>query len=90
LAQDDAVIEWCGKAVAKNPAVYAYEDLISAYGWKGLRDETQPLITELYKMMPIYTIKRRVEIQAPWVNPVVRAELTRITEGLRKAGVREE
>jgi hypothetical protein len=40
--------------------------------------------------MPNYTIKKRIERLAHWVNPVVKAELARITAGLRKAGVREE
>ena len=90
LADDKAVIEWCTKSLAMSPYLFSYEDLIATYGWKNRQDEARKLIPELYKLMPNYTIKRRVERLTPWVNPVVKAELARITEGLRKAGVREE
>ncbi len=89
LGQYDAAIEKCRKSVAINPLWYAYIDLISAYGWKGMEDEARAAIAELGKLMPGYTVQKWASID--WSdNATFRVEYARIVEGLRKAGMREE
>jgi tetratricopeptide (TPR) repeat protein len=87
LARDDT-IEWCRKRIAIHPFWATYIDLISAYGWKGMRDEARAAIAELDKLMPNFTVKKHASGDFS-DNPVFRAEYARITEGLRKAGLPE-
>ena len=89
LGQHDAAIEECRKSVALSPYWLSYIDLISAYGWKGMRDEARAAIAELEKLMPGYTVRDWASIN--WSDdPTFKAEYARIVEGLRKAGMREE
>ena len=89
LAEWDAAIEWCRKSVALAPFWIAYIDLISSYGWKGMRDEAQAAIIELHKLLPNYTVRRWA--QENWSsNPIFIAEDARLIEGLRKAGLTDE
>jgi adenylate cyclase len=89
LAEWDAAIEWCRKSVALAPFWIAYIDLISSYGWKGMRDEAQAAIIELHKLLPNYTVRRWA--QENWSSdPIFIAEDSRIIEGLRKGGLPEE
>ena len=89
LAEWDSAIEWCRKSVALAPFWIAYIDLISSYGWKGMRDEAQAAIIELHKLLPNYTVRRWA--QENWSsNPIFIAEDARLIEGLRKAGLTDE
>lgn len=88
LARDDDAIEWCQKGIAINPFWASYIDLISAYGWKGMKDEARAAIAELDKLMPNFTVKKHAAGDFS-DNPVFRAEYARITEGLRIAGLPE-
>ncbi|WP_457094885.1 tetratricopeptide repeat protein, partial [Microvirga sp. P5_D2] len=88
LARDDDTIEWCQKGIAINPFWATYIDLISAYGWKGMKDEARAAIAELDKLTPNFTVKKHATTDFS-DNPVFRAEYARITEGLRKAGLPE-
>jgi tetratricopeptide (TPR) repeat protein len=47
LARDSDAIEWCQKGIAINPFWASYIDLISAYGWKGMKDEAHAAIAQL-------------------------------------------
>jgi hypothetical protein len=74
--------------VAISPYWHSYIDLISAYGWKGMRDEARAALAELEKLMPGYTVRDWASID--WSDdPTFKAEYARIVEGLRKAGMRE-
>jgi adenylate cyclase len=89
LGQYDAAIEKCQKSVSMNPLWYAYIDLISAYGWKGMQDEARAAMIELEKLMPGYTVQKWAS--ADWSdNATFKVKYARIVEGLRKAGMREE
>jgi adenylate cyclase len=88
LAQDEAAIEWCNKAVALGPFWVAYVDLASAYAWMGREREAHEAVTKLLELMPGYTVNRWAN--ESWSdNPTFMAEYQRITEGLRKAGLPE-
>jgi tetratricopeptide (TPR) repeat protein len=88
LAQDDEAIEWCRKSIAVNPIWFTYIDLISAYGWKGQKEDARPAIAELNKLMPNYTATKYANAGYS-DNPVFLVQYHRIEEGLRKAGVPE-
>ena len=89
LGHDDEAIDWCGKSIATNPLWYAYIDLISAYGWKGQKDDARAAVAELNKLVPNYTVKKWANEDYS-SNPVFVAQYQRIVEGLRKAGLPEE
>jgi adenylate cyclase len=89
LGHDDEAIDWCNKSIATNPLWYAYVDLISAYGWKGQKDNARAAIADLNRLMPNYTVKKWAN-EGFSDNPVFVAEYQRIVEGLRKAGLPEE
>ena len=75
--------------MAISPYWLSYIDLISAYGWKRMRDEARAAIAELEKLMPGYTVRDWAPID--WSDdPTFKAEYARIVEELRKAGMREE
>ncbi|TYO67829.1 tetratricopeptide repeat protein [Bradyrhizobium hipponense] len=89
LGHDDEAIDWCSKSIATNPLWYVYIDLISAYGWKGQKDNARAAIAELNKLVPNYTVKKWAN-EGYSDNPVFVAQYQRIVEGLRKAGLPEE
>jgi tetratricopeptide (TPR) repeat protein len=89
LGHDDEAIEWCRKSIATSPFWFAYIDLISAYGWKGRKEDARAAIAELNKLMPNYTVTRWAH-EGFSDNPVFLAQYQRIIEGLRKAGLPEE
>jgi adenylate cyclase len=88
LAQDEATIEWCNRAVALGPYWVAYVDLASAYAWMGREQEAHEVVTKLHELMPGYTVDRWAH--ESWSdNPTFMAQYQRIVEGLRKAGLPE-
>jgi adenylate cyclase len=90
LGHDDEAIDWCSKSIATNPLFwYAYIDLMSAYGWKGQKDNARAAIADLNRLMPNYTVKKWAN-EGFSDNPVFVAQYQRIIEGLRKAGLPEE
>lgn len=89
LGHDNEAIDWCSKSVVTNPLWYAYIDLISAYGWKGQKDDARAAIAELNRLVPNYTVKKWAN-EGYSDNPVFVAQYQRIVEGLRKAGLPEE
>ncbi|SDJ53071.1 TolB amino-terminal domain-containing protein [Bradyrhizobium sp. Rc2d] len=89
LGHDNEAIDWCSRSIATNPAGFVYIDLISAYGWKGQKNDARAAIAELNKQMPNYTVRKFAN--EDWSdNPVFLAQYQRIIEGLRKAGLPEE
>jgi len=88
LAQDEAAIEWCNKAVALGPYWVAYVDLASAYAWSGRMAEAKAAVANLLSLKPGYTVARWAN--EGWSdNPVFLQEYQRLIEGLRKAGLPE-
>jgi adenylate cyclase len=89
LAQWEQAIPWCEKSIAGNPQVfYPYVFLAAANAWAGHDKEAKDAAAQLQKVHPGYTVQT-------WAgrhmsdDPTYNAQLQRILEGLRKAGVPE-
>jgi len=91
LAQWDQAIEWCSKATAGNPQDwFSYVDLATANAWLGHDKEARDAAAQLQQVFPGFTVQTFAGIAAQFSNdPTFAAQIQRILEGLRKAGVPE-
>ena len=93
LAQWEQAIEWCNKSVASgNETQWPYTDLAAAHGWLGHRKEAKEAAAQVLKYDPDFTIQGWIEspLQDHWNgDPTFKAQLQRIVEGARKAGIPE-
>jgi TolB-like protein len=91
LHEYQETIEECRRTINMNNVfLFAYVDLISAYGTTGQLEQAQLSLTELNKIRPDFTIQWYREFAyALSSNPQFRREFDDILDGLRKGGVRE-
>ena len=93
LAQWEQAIEWCNKSVASgNETQWPYTDLAAAHGWLGHMKEAKEAAAQVLKYDPDFTIQGWIEspLQDHWNgDPTFKAQLERIVEGARKAGIPE-
>ncbi len=88
LAHWEQAIEWCNKSVASgNQTQWPYADLAAAHSWLGHMNEAKEAAAQVLKYEPGFTIQG-------WINhwsddPTFNAQLLRIAEGVRKAGLPE-
>jgi adenylate cyclase len=93
LAQWEQAIEWCNKSIASgNQTQWPYTDLAAAHGWLGHMKEAKEAAAQVLKHDPGLTIQNLIEgpLQDHWNgDPTFNAQLQRIVEGVRKAGLPE-
>jgi tetratricopeptide (TPR) repeat protein len=90
LAQWDQAIEECKKAVAADPENPApLGDLTAAYAWTGRDLEALETARQLKRLDPKF-LQSLMSYSAYHDNPTFKAEVARISDGLRKAGLPEE
>ena len=87
LAQWEQAIEWCEKSIAGNPQVfYPYVFLAAGNAWAGHDKEAKDAAAQLQRVYPGFTVQtwagRRMSD-----DPTYNAQLQRVVEGLRKAGL---
>jgi adenylate cyclase len=88
LGQWEKAIEWCNKAIAGYPAQWwAFVDLAAADAWAGRDKEAKEAVAQLQKVHPGFMLQSWAAYSD---DPTFKAELRRIGEGLRKAGLPEE
>jgi TolB-like protein/class 3 adenylate cyclase len=89
LAQWEQAIEWCNKAQTGGPDIWhAFLDLAVAHAWLGHMKEAKEAAAQLQKVRPGFTLQSWWG--RPWTdNPAFNAEIARMWEGARKAGVPE-
>ena len=88
LAQWDQAIEWCKKAVAREPAWWSLADLARAYANASNDKEARQTAAQIQKVYPGFTVPTYAEIK--WTdNEIFNQQFQRIVDGLRKAGVPE-
>jgi adenylate cyclase len=89
LAHWDQAIEWCEKSITGNPQVfYPYLNLAAAYAWAGRDKEAKDAAAQLQKLYPGFTLQTLPAMHLS-DDPTYNAQLQRLNEGLRKAGVPE-
>ena len=87
LAQWEEAIEQCGKALAAKPDdSELFAALAAAYAWAGHDKEARETAAKLRAREPslMQTLQTRM---ASHDDPIYKAEIARIMDGLRKAGV---
>jgi adenylate cyclase len=93
LAQWEQAIEWCNKSVASgNETQWPYTDLAAAHGWLGHMKEAKEAAAQVLKYDPDFTIQgwRESPLHDNWNgDPTFKAQVERIFEGARKAGIPE-
>jgi TolB-like protein/class 3 adenylate cyclase len=93
LGQWEKAIEWCNKSVASgNQTQWPYADLAAAHAWLGHMKEAKEAAAQVLKYGPDFTIQGWMEspLKDHWNgDPTFKAQLERIGEGARKAGVPE-
>jgi adenylate cyclase len=93
LAQWEQAIEWCNKSVASgNETQWPYTDLAAAHGWLGHMKEAKEAAAQVLKYDPDFTIQGWMDspLHDHWNGaPAFKAQLERIVEGARKAGIPE-
>ena len=88
LAQWEQAIEWCNKAHAGAPEdIYSLVDLAAANAWAGHDKEAKEAAAQLQKAYPGFTVQKYAG--TPTDDPTFNAQMGRIVEGLRKAGLPE-
>jgi len=92
--QWEKAIEQCQKALAATPEdwfdhKYVLGDLAAAYAWAGDDKEAKDALAKLSKLDVNYMGAYQSILDAS-DNPKFRAEVVRIVEGLRKAGLSEQ
>jgi adenylate cyclase len=88
LAQWEQAIEWCNKSVASgNETQWPYTDLAAAHGWLGHIREAKEAAAQVLKYDPDFTIQGWIDHWSD--DPTFNAQLQRIVEGARKAGIPE-
>jgi class 3 adenylate cyclase/TolB-like protein len=89
LAHWDQAIEWCEKSITGNPQLwYPYASLVAAYAWAGRDKEAKDAAAQLQKVYPGFTLQT-LPGGFSSDDPTYNAQLQRIIEGLRKAGIPE-
>ncbi len=89
LAHWDQAIEWCGKSVAGIPQVwFPYVNLAAANAWAGHDKDAKEAAAQLQKVYPGFNVQTLPGMHLS-DDPTYNAEIQRIAEGLRKAGVPE-
>ena len=91
LAQWEQAIEWCNKSVASgNETQWPYTDLAAAHGWLGHMKEAKEAAAQVLKYDPDFTIQGWRSSLHHWNgDPTFKAQVERIVEGARKAGIPE-
>ena len=90
LAHWQEAIEWCDKAVAGgNRWSWTIGALAAADAWTGQDKEAKEAIALLNKVDPNVTVQTFQADADANENPTYKAEVARIIEGLRKAGLPE-
>jgi adenylate cyclase len=88
LAQWEQAIEWCSKSVASgNQTQWPYSDLAAAHAWLGHMKEAKEAAAQVLKYDPGFTIQGWIDHWSD--DPTFNAQLQRIVEGARKAGIPE-
>ncbi len=88
LAHWEQAIEWCNKSVASgNQTLWPYTDLAAAHGWLGHMKEAKEAAAQVLKFDPSFTIQGWIDHWSD--DPTFNAQLQRIVEGARKAGIPE-
>jgi TolB-like protein/class 3 adenylate cyclase len=92
LAQWDQVIAPCQQAVAGNPTnPLPHFDLAAAYAFLGRDAEAKAEVAEILKQIPGFSVKTLVSYATVFSdNPIFTQQITRLGEGLRKAGLPEQ
>jgi TolB-like protein len=89
LAQWEKAIEWCNKAaVGLSQTINPWIVLAAGNGWLGRVQEAKAAAAQLEKVYPGFTIQTIADMHLS-DDPTFNAQLQRIFEGLRKAGVPE-
>jgi hypothetical protein len=88
LAQWEQAIEWCNKSVASgNQTQWPYSDLAAAHAWLGHMKEAKEAAAQVLKYDPSFTTQGWIDHWSD--DPTFSAQLQRIVEGARKAGIPE-
>ena len=88
LAQWEQAIEWCNKSVASGEQTeWPYTDLAAAHGWLGHLKEAKEAAAQVLKYNPGFTIQGWIDHWSD--DPTFNAQLQRIVEGARRAGIPE-
>jgi adenylate cyclase len=88
LAHWEQAIELCNKSVASgNQTQWPYSDLAAAHGWLGHMKEAKEAAAQVLKFDPDFTIQGWIDHWSD--DPTFNAQLQRIVEGARKAGIPE-
>jgi hypothetical protein len=78
----------CNKSVASgNQTQWPYSDLAAAHGWLGHMKEAKEAAAQVLKFDPDFTIQGWIDHWSD--DPTFNAQLQRIVEGARKAGIPE-
>jgi tetratricopeptide (TPR) repeat protein len=89
LAQWEQAIEWCSKSAAANPRYWpAFTALAAANAWLGHMKEATEAAAQAQKVYPGLTVQTLLVWHLS-DDPTFSAQLQRIADGLRKAGVPE-
>jgi TolB-like protein len=90
LAHWEDAIEWCDKAAAGGFRPWVMVgDLAAANAWVGHDKEAKEALALLHKVDPKVTVQTFQALADANDNPTYKAEMARIIEGLRKAGLPE-
>ena len=88
LAHWEQAIEWCNKSVASgNQTQWPYSDLAAAHARLGHMKEAKEAAAQVLKFDPDFTIQGWIDHWSD--DPTFNAQLQRIVEGARKAGIPE-
>jgi adenylate cyclase len=92
LANWEAGIEWCEKAIAAGTPEKSWvlSQLAGAHAWLGHGKEAKEVVARLHGVDPYFTVQTYLTNAETRDNPTYRAQATRAAEGLRKAGVPED
>ena len=92
LANWEAGIEWCEKALAAGTPAKSWvlSQLAGAYAWTGRDKEAKEAVARLHDIDPHFTVQTYLTNAETRDNPTYRAQATRAAEGSCKAGVPEE
>jgi adenylate cyclase len=84
-------IEWCEKSIAGNSENwFPYVDVATSNAWLGRDKEARDAAAQLQKLFPRFTVQTFAGITAQFTSdPTFTAQIQRILEGLRKAGLPE-
>ena len=92
LAQWEHAIERCEIAIVTNPEnSMLLADLAAAYAWAGRHMEAAQTLARLRQLSSVGDLETYLEVyKETHDDPTFKAEIARIIDGLRKAGLPEE